>query len=111
MAQNNLATVLSRLGRTDEALPLRIKTLAAQRQVLGVDHPELGQEVMAVVVTAPDAEVDVETLSAWTAETLAYYKVPSRWELRTEALPRNASGKVMKWLLQQGVESPLIPEK
>jgi long-chain acyl-CoA synthetase len=33
------------------------------------------------------------------AETLAGYKVPAHWELRHEALPRNASGKVLKTVL------------
>ncbi|MFP6639778.1 MAG: class I adenylate-forming enzyme family protein [Myxococcota bacterium] len=64
--------------------------------VIGVDHPELGQEVGAVVVTEPESHVEPEDLSRWVAETLARYKVPSRWMLRTEPLPRNAAGKVLK---------------
>ena len=40
--------------------------------------------------------VTSETLRAWVAETLAYYKVPSLWEVRNEPLPRNATGKVLK---------------
>ena len=33
------------------------------------------------------------------AEAIAYYKVPDRVEIRSEPLPRNASGKVMKHVL------------
>ena len=38
-------------------------------------------------------------LEAWCRETLASYKVPTRWELRSEPLPRNPSGKILKGLL------------
>jgi len=40
--------------------------------------------------------LEVEELRRWAAETLAYYKVPSRWEIRSDPLPRNATGKVLK---------------
>ena len=64
--------------------------------VIGVDHPELGQEVKAIVVPETGAEVDVEALAAFCAETLAGYKVPSLWQVRSEPLPRNPAGKVVK---------------
>ncbi|GAA0382320.1 class I adenylate-forming enzyme family protein [Microbispora corallina] len=64
--------------------------------VVGVPHPDLGQEVAAVVVTAPGRPVGEGDLRAYAAEALAYYKVPSRWHLTTEPLPRNATGKVVR---------------
>jgi acyl-CoA synthetase (AMP-forming)/AMP-acid ligase II len=67
--------------------------------VVGVPHPDLGQEVVAVCVLAPGASAGPDDLAAWCAETLAYFKVPSRWELRDERLPRNATGKVLKHVL------------
>jgi long-chain acyl-CoA synthetase len=73
--------------------------------VIGVEHEELGQEVKAIVVPEPQATLDEKKLAAWCAETLAAFKVPSLWELRSEPLPRNASGKVLKTVLSGEVDS------
>jgi acyl-CoA synthetase (AMP-forming)/AMP-acid ligase II len=78
--------------------------------IVGVDHPELGQEVKAVVVTREGVDPHPEALAQWVAETLAYFKVPSLWEFRREALPRNAAGKVMKHVLLGEAENPFIEE-
>lgn len=78
--------------------------------VIGVDHPELGQEVMAIVVPEVGARLDVDELAAWCARTLAPYKVPSRWEIRLEPLPRNAVGKVVKGVLTGERDLGMIEE-
>jgi acyl-CoA synthetase (AMP-forming)/AMP-acid ligase II len=64
--------------------------------VVGVDHPELGQEVKAYVVPVEGATLTAEELGAWCGEALAYYKVPTHWEIREAPLPRNATGKIVK---------------
>lgn len=79
--------------------------------VVGVEHPELGQEVKAVVVPAPGHMIDADELSRWVGEALAYYKVPSCWDVRTEPLPRNASGKILKDLLRDGTAGPRFVEE
>ncbi|MGW6426527.1 class I adenylate-forming enzyme family protein [Nocardia sp. NPDC055053] len=67
----------------------------AECAVFGVAHPDLGQEVAAVVVAEPGA-VDPEELRAFVAARLAYFKVPARWRVTSDALPRNATGKVTR---------------
>ena len=90
----------------------------AESAVIGVEHRELGQEVKAVVVVdgragAPDgdgAQGLIEELRSWVAGTLADIKVPARWELRTEPLPRNATGKILKQVVEGTAEYDFIEE-
>ncbi|MEU8799343.1 class I adenylate-forming enzyme family protein [Spirillospora sp. NPDC048819] len=63
--------------------------------VVGVPHPDLGQEVVAVAVFA-EAPPSAEELTRFAKERLAYFKVPSRWHVTTDPLPRNATGKVLR---------------
>ena len=70
--------------------------LVGESAVFGVEHPEMGQEVKAVVVPSEGASVDGDELSEWCKEVLAPYKVPTIWEIRPDPLPRNPAGKVVK---------------
>jgi acyl-CoA synthetase (AMP-forming)/AMP-acid ligase II len=67
--------------------------------VLGVPHEELGEEVMAIVVPRDGQTPDPDELRAYIGERLAGYKVPSKWDIRSEPLPRNATGKVLRHVL------------
>jgi acyl-CoA synthetase (AMP-forming)/AMP-acid ligase II len=63
--------------------------------VVGVPHPVLGEDVAAWVVLRPGHDLDRDGLDAFLAERLADYKTPRRLTV-VDALPRNATGKVVK---------------
>jgi len=52
-----------------------------------------------VLTSMPVSALTEDDVRSWVAETLAGFKVPSKVEFRDE-LPHNASGKVLKHLLQ-----------
>jgi long-chain acyl-CoA synthetase len=68
--------------------------------VVGLPHADYGEEVGAAVVLRPGAQVDEAELRRFAAQRLAYFEVPSRWWLRTDPLPTNATGKIVKSILQ-----------
>jgi long-chain acyl-CoA synthetase len=79
--------------------------------VIGVDHAELGQTVKAVLVPRPGHTIDIESVRAWCAAELSYYKVPEHWEVRSDSLPRNAAGKILKDVLRDaGADTGFVEE-
>jgi acyl-CoA synthetase (AMP-forming)/AMP-acid ligase II len=66
----------------------------AEAVVFGVPHPDLGEEVMAIVVV--EAALTPQHLQEQLRTRVASFAVPSRWQLQTEPLPLNHAGKVDK---------------
>lgn len=73
--------------------------------VIGLPHKVLGEEVGAVVQVKPGASVTEEDLRKHVGRHLASFEVPVRIEIRTEPLPRNANGKILKRQLKEEVGS------
>jgi fatty-acyl-CoA synthase len=75
----------------------------AECAVVGAADEKFGEVGLAHVVAAAGTDLDRDSLRAFAAERLATYKVPRHWALRTDPLPRTASGKVQKHLLETAV--------
>ena len=71
----------------------------AQVAVVGAPDDRLGEVGVAFVVAAAGSTVDPDEVIAWSREHMANYKVPRR-VLVVDALPLNASGKVLKFELR-----------
>ncbi len=68
--------------------------------VIGVPDPKTGERVCAVVVAAEGADVTFDSMVAFCREQgLMTQKLPERLEL-VDALPRNPTGKVLKFELK-----------
>jgi acyl-CoA synthetase (AMP-forming)/AMP-acid ligase II len=64
--------------------------------VVGLPDDEFGQIVAAIVVPSEGAALDESELTEFVKARLAYFKVPSRWLISDEPLPRTATGKVVR---------------
>jgi len=89
----------------ENVYPIEVENvISALPQVLevaavGAPHHVLGEVVKAVVVLHPGAQLTERDIKRVCMEKLASFKVPQIVEFR-DALPRNASGKVVKRELQ-----------
>jgi acyl-CoA synthetase (AMP-forming)/AMP-acid ligase II len=84
-----------------EALMYRHPAVA-EVGVVGVPDPYRGEDVMAFVVLRPEARghVTEQALVDWCRNEMAVYKAPRRIRF-VEALPKTASGKILKRALRE----------
>ncbi|MCP4212982.1 MAG: AMP-binding protein [Halieaceae bacterium] len=78
--------------------------------VIGIPHPDRGQDVKAIVVVADGRKPSSEQLMDFCRGKLAAFKVPSQWDFYQQPLPRNAAGKIMKNVLAGEAEPGLKEE-
>ncbi|MCU0270634.1 MAG: FadD3 family acyl-CoA ligase [Acidimicrobiales bacterium] len=71
----------------------------AQVAVVGVPDPRLGEVGMAFVLLRPGQQATEAEIIAWCRENMANYKVPRHVRF-VDALPLNATGKVLKYELR-----------
>lgn len=71
--------------------------------IIGKPCPVLGERVHAVVVPkdAQPSEDLAESIRTFAAERLSDYKVPEQIHFRSDPLPRNANGKIIKTQLRK----------
>jgi long-chain acyl-CoA synthetase len=72
--------------------------------VMGVPDTMMGEKVGAVIVPRPGQTIDLDDLIAFARKHLADFKVPQYVAIRTEPMPRNPGGKMLKPVLRKEVE-------
>jgi malonyl-CoA/methylmalonyl-CoA synthetase len=68
--------------------------------VIGLPHPDFGEQVVAVIVTEETARLDKPTLINKMKNKIASFKIPKE-VFFVDELPRNAMGKVQKNILRE----------
>lgn len=71
---------------------------------IGIPDEKWGELVAAVIVTKPGETIDEEEVQQFCRKKLAGYKIPRRF-FYADALPRNASGKILKYALRESSTS------
>jgi HIP---CoA ligase len=71
-----------------------------QVAVIGIPDDRMGEVGYAYVIPRLNASITPDELRAWCREKMANYKVPRYFEI-VDALPLNASGKVLKFELRE----------
>lgn len=68
--------------------------------IIGLPDETWGEAVCAVIVPKEGVELDEDEIRSFCRQKLAGYKVPRRFFIEQQ-LPRNASGKILKYQLRQ----------
>lgn len=71
----------------------------AEAVIIGVPHPQWGETVVCVAVLHKEKSLTLEELRDFLKTRLAEYKIPRKLEI-VPHLPRNVSGKVLKYQLR-----------
>ncbi len=80
---------------------LRQHPAVADVAVIGIPHPDLGEQLLALVVPAdPSSAPDPTDLEAFCRDLISAYKIPRKFEFIAE-LPRNEMQKVDKKALRR----------
>lgn len=76
----------------------------AEAAVVGVAHPRWGEAVTAAVILKPDAEVDEESLLAYSKNVLSGFQIPKKI-LFVDEFPRTGTGKIQKNVIRKQLEN------
>jgi fatty-acyl-CoA synthase len=82
----------------------------AEVAVVGVPDPKWGEIPEAVVVLKEGRSVTQEELDEHCRTELANYKVPRRWNIGTDPLPRTTSGKIQRHVVAHRAQQALEDE-
>jgi O-succinylbenzoic acid--CoA ligase len=74
--------------------------------VVGIPHPQWGQQVSALIVPQPGYQPTPEQLTTFARQHLAGYKIPRHIQF-TDHLPQTASGKIERRTVQKQLQTVL----
>ena len=77
--------------------------------VVGYPDPKWGESVAAVAALSDGTTLSIAELRTWAADRLARYKLPRKLFV-VDALPRNATGKLLKYQIRQATTDGPLPE-
>jgi long-chain acyl-CoA synthetase len=78
----------------------------SEAAVIGLPHPDLGEEVAAALVGRAGTDLDPDEVARFVTDRLAHFEVPTRWWIWAEPLPTNDAGKLDKRFLQASWPAP-----
>lgn len=78
--------------------------------VVGIQHPRKGEVPMGYVVVKEKKQAQPSDIIRFLRQRLAGFKVPHRIEIR-DFLPKNTTGKILKYQLKQETEKTLFSKK
>jgi acyl-CoA synthetase (AMP-forming)/AMP-acid ligase II len=78
--------------------------------IIGLPHPDWGESVMAVVALKPNEQWSLKEMREFLKSRIADYKIPRMLEI-VPALPRNVSGKVLKYKLRDELKEKVKQKK
>jgi long-chain acyl-CoA synthetase len=64
--------------------------------VFGLPHERLGEEVACAIQPRAGMSIDTDELTRFVSDRLASFKVPTKWFVGEEPLPKGATGKILK---------------
>jgi len=79
--------------------------------VVGVADDMMGEKVGAILVPTPGTSLDVAAVIEFARCRLADFKVPQFVSVRTDPLPRNPGGKVLKPVLRDSADWTPAPKR
>lgn len=78
----------------------------AECAVIGVDDDKWGETAAAIIHLSADADLEPAAIRSYCKSQLADYKLPRYVVFRPSPLPRNLSGKILKWHLAKEYAEP-----